>query len=82
MPFTLSDDAIGKNIAETEVLLLPILKEAKERYIELADVLFALRTNIRITNDILKKYNQESYDKWYKFYTGESKWNTWEVKPE
>ncbi|MBO5389113.1 MAG: bifunctional (p)ppGpp synthetase/guanosine-3',5'-bis(diphosphate) 3'-pyrophosphohydrolase [Lachnospiraceae bacterium] len=73
MPFALSDDAIGKNIAETEVLLLPVLKEAKERYIELSDVLFALRTNIRITNDILKKYNQESYDKWYKFYTGESK---------
>ena len=40
---------------------------------EKMDVLFALRTNIRITNDILKKYNQESYDKWYKFYTGESK---------
>ena len=72
MPFALSDSAIGKNIAETEVLLLPVLKEAKEKWIEISDILFVLRTNIRSINDILKKYNEESYNHWLKFYNGET----------
>ena len=54
MPFALSNDSIGKNVAETEVLLLPILKEAKEKWADLSDILFILRTNIRTINDILK----------------------------
>lgn len=69
MPFALGPDAIGKNAAETEVLLLPVLKEAKEKWTELSDILFIIRTNIRSVNDILKlKYNEE-YEKWYNIYT-------------
>lgn len=64
MPFALSDDAIGKNVAETEVLLLPILKMAKEKWAELSDIMFILRTNIRSVNDILKLHHTESYEQW------------------
>lgn len=69
MPFVLSDEAIGKNVAETEVLLLPILKEAKEKWTELSDILFILRNNIRGINDILKFKYYEQYKKWYETYT-------------
>ena len=65
MPFSFEADAIGKNAAETEVLLLPILKEAKEKWTELSDILFILRTNIRSVNDILKLQCYEQYKKWY-----------------
>ena len=68
MPFALSDDAIGKNAAETEVLLLPVLKEAKELYVDLSDILFVLRTNIRSVNDILRLQYKESYEKWFNIY--------------
>ena len=68
MPFALSDDAIGKNAAETEVFLLPILKEAKEKWADLSDILFVLRTNIRSVNDILKLQYCEEYEKWTKGY--------------
>lgn len=61
MAFALSDEAIGKNCAETEVLLLPVLKKAKEKWIDLSDIFFILRTNIRSVNDILKLYNEEQY---------------------
>lgn len=68
MPFALSDDAIGKNAAETDVLLLPILKKAKDKWCDLSDILFVLRTNIRSVNDILKlQYNNE-YNKWVELY--------------
>ena len=68
MPFALSDDAIGKNAAETDVLLLPILKKAKDKWCDLSDILFVLRTNIRSVNDILKlQYNNE-YKKWLNAY--------------
>lgn len=69
MPFALSDDAIGKNAAETEVLLLPVLKEAKELYVDLSDILFVLRTNIRSVNDILRLQYKESYGKWFNIYS-------------
>lgn len=69
MPFSFEADAIGKNAAETEVLLLPILKEAKEKWTELSDILFILRTNIRSVNDILKLQCYEQYKKWYETYT-------------
>ncbi len=36
-PLSLSDDAVAKNIAETEVLLLPVLKSAKSVHPDLAD---------------------------------------------
>lgn len=69
MPFALESDAIGKNAAETEVLLLPILKEAKEKWTELSDILFVLRANIRSVNDILRLQYPEHYHKWYETYT-------------
>lgn len=68
MPFALSDDAIGKNAAETDMLLLPILKKAKDKWCDLSDILFVLRTNIRSVNDILKLQYNEEYEKWIKLY--------------
>lgn len=64
-PFTLSADAVGKNVAETEVLLLPVLKAAKALYPELADALFIMRTNLEVLVNILKgtTYHSE-YLKW------------------
>ena len=70
MPFALSAEAIGKNAAETEVWLLPILKEAKEKWADLADVLYVLRTNIRSVNDILKLQYKDEYDKYKSMYEG------------
>lgn len=67
-PFALSDDAIGKNLAETEILLLPILKEAKSVFVDLADPLFILRTNLEVIVKILKKQYAESYSKWLPIY--------------
>lgn len=64
MPFALSEDAIGKNVAETELLLLPVLKEAKEKWPELSNTLFVLRTNIRTVNNILREQYKEEYKKW------------------
>lgn len=69
MPFTFESDAIAKNIAETEVLLLPVLKEAKEKWTELSDILFSLRTHLRRLNNVLKLQYYEQYQKWYKTYT-------------
>ena len=69
MPLNMSADAVGKNVAETEVLLMPILKEAKAKYPELADTLFVLRTNLDVLVNILKKQYSEEYDKWFVKYT-------------
>ena len=68
MPFALTDDAIGKNVAETEVLLLPMLKEAKEKWADLSDILFVLKTNIRTLNDILKLKYEDNYNDWLSKY--------------
>ena len=68
MAFSLTDDAIGKNAAETDILLLPVLKEAKEKWAELSNILYALRTNIRRMNDVLKFHHMEEYEKWAKLY--------------
>ena len=72
MPFALSDEAIGKNVAETELLLMPVLKQAKEKWVELSDILFVLRTNIRSINDILKLQYTEQYEKYHRIYTKEA----------
>ena len=69
MPLNMSADSVGKNVAETEVLLLPILKEAKSLYPDLADALFVLRTNLEVLVNILKNKYQEEYDKWFATYT-------------
>ena len=69
MPFALPASNIGKNCAETDLLLLPVLKQAKEKWAELSDILFILRTHIRDTNEILKKFYWDEYKKWYVEYT-------------
>lgn len=53
MAGVLSDEAVIKNIRETRNLLLPVLKEAKERWPEMSNTLFVLRTNISLINDTL-----------------------------
>lgn len=68
MSFALTDDAIGKNVAETEILLLPALKQAKYKYQDLSDILFILRTNIKSVNEILKLQHKDTYEKWRKLY--------------
>lgn len=68
MPIHFTEDAMGKNVAETEVLLLPILKRAKEHYADLADILFVLRTNIATLNGAIKVQCQEEYEKWLPIY--------------
>ncbi len=65
----LSADAVGKNVAETEVLLMPILKEAKSLYPDLADALFILRTNLEVLLNILKKQYPFEYEHWQIQYT-------------
>lgn len=69
MPMSMSADAVGKNVAETEVLLMPILKEAKSRYPDLADTLFVLRTNLEVLVSILKNQYPDEYGKWWAKYT-------------
>jgi hypothetical protein len=60
-------------VAETEVLLMPVLKEAKSLYPDLADALFILRTNLEVLINILKKQYPEEYDKWFVKYTAHGK---------
>ena len=58
MEGNLSDEAIIKNVKETDEKLLPRLKEAEQKYPELADVLFILRVNIKhICNLLAKTHN-------------------------
>lgn len=47
-------ESIEKNIKETDEYILPMLKEAKEKWVDLSDILFILRTNIRDLNETLK----------------------------
>ena len=63
-PLSLSPDAIAKNVAETEILLLPVLKSAKAIYADLADALFIVRTNLEVLVSILKKQYWDYYTKW------------------
>ena len=67
-PMSLSPDAIAKNVAETEILLLPVLKKAKNLYPDLADILFILRTNLNVLVEILKKHYFDEYSKWSYIY--------------
>lgn len=53
----LSKRAIRKNVLETSVLLLPILKEAKSKWPRESNILYLLRSSIKETNDILAFYN-------------------------
>lgn len=73
MPISFTKDAMGKNVAETEVLLLPVLKRAKERYADLADILFILRTNISTLNEAIKVQCYDEYTRWAYIYKREDK---------
>ena len=47
------DSSIDKNVVETNLLLLPRMKEAKDKWPELSDPIFVLRFNIRSICDTL-----------------------------
>lgn len=49
----LSEEAIIKNIKETDELLLPVMKAGKEKWPEMSDYFFVMRANIRAVNDTL-----------------------------
>lgn len=53
MPGTFSEEKMRKNVVETDLLLLPVLKQAKYKWPMAAKLLYALRTNIRSVNDVL-----------------------------
>lgn len=53
----LSERAIRKNVLETSILLLPVLKKAKTKWPREANVLFLVRSNIKSMNNILAVYN-------------------------
>ena len=53
MEGVLSEEAIIKNIKETDDLLLPAMKAAKEKWPDMSDFLFVLRANIRAVNNTL-----------------------------
>ena len=64
-------DRIAKNLAETDVLLLPVLRKGKEKWPDLSNTLFIIRNNIKSLSYSLRYYHQEEYDKWFKIYSGE-----------
>lgn len=49
----LSEQAIIKNIKETDEMLLPVMKAGKEKWPEMSDYFFVMRANIRAINDTL-----------------------------
>lgn len=53
----LSKHAIRKNVLETSILLLPVMKEAKSKWPREANIIYLLRTVIKEANDILAFYN-------------------------
>ncbi len=46
-------DKVRKNVVETDMLLLPVLREAKRKWPEMSPLLWVLRTGIRAVNDNL-----------------------------
>ena len=62
---------IAKNLVETDLLLLPVLKEGKEKWPDLSNIIFVIRNNIKNLVAALKFYNQTEYDKWYGIYQTE-----------
>lgn len=53
MEGVLSEEAIIKNIKETDEMLLPAMKAGKEKWPEMSDYFFIMRANIRAVNDTL-----------------------------
>lgn len=59
----LNEEAVRKNIRETAEYLLPVLKKGKEKWVDLSNIIFVLRTNLRTINDILDRiYNGTGED--------------------
>ena len=58
MEGVLSEEAIVKNIKETHLLLMPALKEAKYKYLELSDVLHIIRTSLKNTVTMMAYYHK------------------------
>ena len=52
----LSQEAIEKNVRETDELLLPVMKAGKEKWPEMSDYFFIMRANIRAVNDTLAAF--------------------------
>lgn len=50
---TFEKEKIEKNVKETVNMLLPVLKQGKYKYPELADIFYVLCENVRNINDIL-----------------------------
>lgn len=71
MIFSLSNDAIGKNTAETDILLLPVLKQAKDKYSDLSDILYVIRTNLKSIAGIYMTIFNSDYEKWKKIFVGQ-----------
>ncbi len=47
------DDKVRKNVVEVDVLFLPVLREAKQKWPEMSRLLWVLRTGVRGLNDTL-----------------------------
>ena len=57
MEDTLEDDAIEKNIVETKYLLMPVLKEAKEKWPRLSNLFYILRQDNRKLYEMLEAFH-------------------------
>lgn len=68
MAQSFTKDAMAKNCAETEQLLMPVLREAKEEYPHLANYLFVLRVNLSTLVNTLKTICPEEYQFWTEKY--------------
>lgn len=53
MSAVFSDDKIRKNVVEVDMLFLPVMKEAKQKWPEMSRLLWVLRTGVRAVNDTL-----------------------------
>ncbi|MBQ7534411.1 MAG: bifunctional (p)ppGpp synthetase/guanosine-3',5'-bis(diphosphate) 3'-pyrophosphohydrolase [Stomatobaculum sp.] len=53
MEGVLSKEAVENNIIETDTLLLPVLREGREKWPEIADYLFVMRANLRAVMETL-----------------------------
>ncbi len=65
----LSERAIVKNVLETNIFLLPVMKTAKEKWPNLSNILYVLRSDIKHMNNILAhcyKVDQNNKDLLYK----------------
>ncbi len=77
----MSNAAIGKNIAETEYLLLPILKQAKNKWIEQANLINALRDNIQSLNTTLYNIYEEEVNKYKGYFVNDKETDYEETNP-